>query len=532
MPSYVTPKKGVAFIIYISLPSMASPGLMQSNPTLASGDFKVSIDGGALSNLATLPTVTPASSKMVKISLSTSEMNGDNITVVCSDAAGDEWGDVTLNIQTSARQIDDLAYPATSGRSMVVDANGLVDANTVKVGPTGSGTAQTAGDIIGDTNDIQSRLPAALVSGRIDASVGAMAANVLTATAINADAITAAKIANGAIDAATFAADVDAEFLSYIVDDATRIDASALNTLSGHDPGETIMGATDLGTGAGLTSLASAADLATVAGYIDTEIGTIITNLATVDTVVDAIQAKTDNLPSDPADASVISARFDTLDTSVADLPTNAELATALGTADDAVLAAIAGLNNLSAAEVNAEVDTALADYDAPTKAELDAGLAALETHGDSAWTTATGFSTHTAADVWSVGTRVLTASTNLGDLDDAILAVLGTPAGASIADDIANISAGSGPTASEIADAVWDEDLTTHTAPDSTGEALAAAGGGGDPTTAARVTDLWQIHGLDSGNPMTVTPTSRAVGTISQTISGDGTTTSTVTRA
>jgi len=46
-----------------------------------------------------------------------------------------------------------------------------------------------------DTEDIQTRLPAALVSGRIDASVGAMAANVLTATAINADAITAAKLA-------------------------------------------------------------------------------------------------------------------------------------------------------------------------------------------------------------------------------------------------------------------------------------------------------------------------------------------------
>lgn len=46
-----------------------------------------------------------------------------------------------------------------------------------------------------DTQDIQSRLPAALVSGRMDSSVGAMAANVITATAIAADAITAAKVA-------------------------------------------------------------------------------------------------------------------------------------------------------------------------------------------------------------------------------------------------------------------------------------------------------------------------------------------------
>ncbi len=69
-------------------------------------------------------------------------------------------------------------------------------------------------------------------------------------------------------------------------------------------------------------------------------------------TLLSAIDTKTTNLPSDPADASVIAGRFDTLDTSVADLPTNAELGTALGTADDAVLAAIAALNDLSAADI------------------------------------------------------------------------------------------------------------------------------------------------------------------------------------
>jgi hypothetical protein len=41
-----------------------------------------------------------------------------------------------------------------------------------------------------DTQDIQGRLPAALVSGRIDASVGAMAANTLTASALATDAVT------------------------------------------------------------------------------------------------------------------------------------------------------------------------------------------------------------------------------------------------------------------------------------------------------------------------------------------------------
>ena len=49
------------------------------------------------------------------------------------------------------------------------------------------------------------------------------------------------------------------------------------------------------------------------------------------------------------------------------DPPTKAELDSGL-----------AGLNDISTAQVNAEVDTALADYDAPTKSELDAGFAAL----------------------------------------------------------------------------------------------------------------------------------------------------------
>lgn len=107
-----------------------------------------------------------------------------------------------------------LMSATAANKTLVVDANGLADANMVKAGPTGSGTAQTAGDLKAsmntlqaDTDDIQTRIPAALVGGRMDSSIGAMAAAVLTAAAIAADAITAAKIADGAIDRATFAAD-------------------------------------------------------------------------------------------------------------------------------------------------------------------------------------------------------------------------------------------------------------------------------------------------------------------------------------
>ena len=149
MATYQPAKRATAWIGYISLVDQSDTKKMKSNPTIASGDFKVSKDGGALANLTTLPSVTPASSVMVKIDLSATEMTADNVTVVCIDAAGAEWCDLVFNLQPSARQIDDLAYPATSGRSMVVDASGLVDANMVKAGPSGSGTAQTARDIGG-----------------------------------------------------------------------------------------------------------------------------------------------------------------------------------------------------------------------------------------------------------------------------------------------------------------------------------------------------------------------------------------------
>lgn len=72
------------------------------------------------------------------------------------------------------------------GNSNGTFASGRPEVNTTHVG----GTAQTAGDIIADTNDIQTRLPAALVGGRMDASVGAMAADVVTASAVAASAVT------------------------------------------------------------------------------------------------------------------------------------------------------------------------------------------------------------------------------------------------------------------------------------------------------------------------------------------------------
>lgn len=104
----VPPKKNVAFEFYVFLTSQADIKLFQVNPTLAAGDVKVSIDGGAFANLTTLPVVTPAGGRAVKVSMAQSEMNGDNIIIQFSDASGAEWCDLGIVINTSTQQISEL----------------------------------------------------------------------------------------------------------------------------------------------------------------------------------------------------------------------------------------------------------------------------------------------------------------------------------------------------------------------------------------------------------------------------------------
>jgi len=62
--------------------------------------------------------------------------------------------------------------------------------------------------------------------------------------------------------------------------------------------------------------------------------------------------------------------------------------------------------------------------------------------------------------------------------------------------------------------------------------QAIGVASGSGLSTEeAAMLDELHKLQGLDASNPMTVTPTSREAGAVTQTISGDGETTSTVQR-
>jgi hypothetical protein len=151
-------------------------------------------------------------------------------------------------------------------------------------------------------------------------------ANWLTAAGIAADAVT--EIQSG-LATATNVSDAQAAIITQVDANETKIDAVKAKTDNlPTDPAD--QSAVEAAITAATSPLATAANLATVAGYLDTEIA--------------AILADTNELQSDWADGGRLDLILDARasQTSVDDLPTNAELATALGTADDAVLAAIA----------------------------------------------------------------------------------------------------------------------------------------------------------------------------------------------
>jgi hypothetical protein len=185
------------------------------------------------------------------------------------------------------------------------------------------------------------------------------------------------------------------------------------------------------GTTTLLTRLSS-----TRAGYLDNlSAGAVATAsaLATVDGIVDAILVDTNELQTNQGNW-LTATGFST--------HSAADVVTALGTGT--TLTAIPW-NSAWDAEVQSECTDALNAYDPPTKTEMDAAfteikgatfsgttdsLEALRNRGDAAWTTATGFSTHSAADVvTALGTgsslTALATASALATVDTVVDAIL-----------------------------------------------------------------------------------------------------------
>ncbi len=280
-----------------------------------------------------------------------------------------------------------------------------------------------------DTADIQTRLPAALVSGRIDASVGAMAANVVTATAINTGAITAAKFAAGAIDAAAMAADAWQELIE------TMFTYNATADYAGATAGSLVKEIADNAGGSALTE----------AGIADAVWDEVLSGHLTAGTTGNALNAAgsagdpwstslpgaygagtAGNIIGNYIDAAITSRLASSADGSgFTAIPWNAAWDTEVQSEVNDALVAI-NLDHLVATAVDTNfattvhLDSVIGQLaDTGTTATFDRttdSIEAIRNRGDSAWITATGFSTHSAADVWAAGTRTLTGDVTLAD--------------------------------------------------------------------------------------------------------------------
>lgn len=230
---------------------------------------------------------------------------------------------------SATRGLAGTALPAAAadaaGGLPVSDAGGLdLDAER----------ADVAAILVDTGTTLDGRIPAGLVGGRMDSSVGAMATDTLTAAALKADAVTEIQ-AGLALEATAQAVKAKTDNLPADPADASDVAAS-------------------------FASIAST--LATIASYIDTEVA--------------AIKAKTDLIPGSPAAVgsamTLTSGERDAVAAALLDLAAGIETGLTPRQAIRLALAALAG--KLSGAGTETEVfRNAVADSKARITATVDA---------------------------------------------------------------------------------------------------------------------------------------------------------------
>lgn len=95
-------------------------------------DSEVSIDGGTFADCTNEATEIATSSGMYFLDLTASEMNGDTIAVIVkTSTSGAKTTPIVM--YTAARNVNDLAFPTTSGRSIDVTITGAVGVDWANV---------------------------------------------------------------------------------------------------------------------------------------------------------------------------------------------------------------------------------------------------------------------------------------------------------------------------------------------------------------------------------------------------------------
>jgi hypothetical protein len=132
-----------------------------------------------------------------------------------------------------AEQVD-LNISGVSGMAPTMVKIGLYDIGSADL-------ATTLAAVQADTDNLQTRLPAALVDGRMDASVGALGAGSITAATFAADAISAGTIAADAIGASELAASAADKIGDDIQARKLRVASIYLQNVAGQPPMPIVM---------------------------------------------------------------------------------------------------------------------------------------------------------------------------------------------------------------------------------------------------------------------------------------------------
>jgi hypothetical protein len=362
--------------------------------------------------------------------------------------------------------------------------------------------APAGASIAADAAAIKAVLPAALVSGRIDSSVGAMAANVLTASAINADAITDAKVAS----------DVTIASVTGAVGSVTgNVGGNVVGSVASVTSGITVTTNNDK-TGYGLSAAAVQAIWDALTSALTT-VGSVGKLLVTnVDALISSrtkpadtqaavtLVATTTNVTNDvgitQAGADKVWATtvrsLTTFGTLVADVATAVwGAATRVLTAGTNIVLAkgtgVTGFNDIAAGAamtltsgertaIANEVETQIID-----EADAEKVLTAIT---DKIASVNPSLGSLTVAAIASATATQITTDHGAGSYirNTEPLDAAGTRTAVGLASANLDTTFAAIPTASANADQVWDEVLSGHLTAGSTGNALNAAGSAGDP--------------------------------------------------
>ena len=353
-------------------------GTAAATPTVAGvPEVDLTHVAGSTTNVSTLATdvqaiITDTADMQPKLGTPAGASISADILVIDNFVDGIEStiGAAGAGLTAVADQVWDLdaTLHQTQGTFGQAIGDPAADANTIYAAVvTGAAGATVAADIIAVKADtaailvdtgttLDGRIPAALVGGRMDASVGAMATDVLTAAAIAADAVTELRsIVSGTADSGTTTTMVDAA--------RTEADTDYWKDMAILFTSGTISGQARL-----ITAFDAATDTITFSPAVTQAVGTntyeILQNVAAAGA-------------SAPTAAEVADAVWDEAQAGHVTAGTFGEIATETA----AILVDTGTTLDAALAVVDANVDAILVDTGTTLQAEVDAIQAAVITN-------------------------------------------------------------------------------------------------------------------------------------------------------